>query len=89
MTSRRARLQPYDRLLKKFRYRAALDAAIATGRPPAVAALIDELAQRGVLASGLEGRTAEQLVPLIRFLLRNVTNPRYAEQLVQVAEQVQ
>lgn len=41
---RKAKLAPYDKLLRRFRYSDALDAALATGRPEVVASVLEELA---------------------------------------------
>jgi hypothetical protein len=42
-------VQPYDALLKKFRHREALSAALATGRADVLASVVGELAARGAL----------------------------------------
>ncbi|KAJ4461732.1 putative U3 small nucleolar RNA-associated protein 15 [Paratrimastix pyriformis] len=75
---RRKRLQPYEALLKRFQYRAALDAALATRNPLVVVSLVAELLQRGGLIIALSARNDEQLEPLVQFMLRHICNPRYA-----------
>jgi hypothetical protein len=46
---RRAKLQPFDVQLKKFRHREALSAALATGQAEVVASVVSELMARGSL----------------------------------------
>ena len=87
---RRARLAPYDRYLRRFQYRAALDAAVAARQPGAVDALLEELAARGALDAALGGRAydAASLVPLLRHLARHVCDPRHAATLAGAAARV-
>jgi len=75
---RRARLQPYDALLKQFRHREALTAALGTGRADVVSSVVGELSARGALPQALGGRDAAGLLPLLRFLVRHAANPRHA-----------
>lgn len=91
---RRRRLKEYDRLLKGFKYSAALDSAlrkVSTVRwsqtrlnhrlkrvPPATTfALIQELIYRDGLRSALAGRDDVLLEPILRLLLKYVTDPRF------------
>lgn len=53
---RRAKLQQFDRLLKKFRHREALTAALATGRADVVASVVQELMTRGALPQVRQAR---------------------------------
>ena len=83
---RQRRLRPYDAMLRKFRYGAALDAALARGQRAVVAvSVLEELVRRDGLTIALQGRDDERLEPLLRFLVRHVVNPRYAALLVEVA----
>ena len=50
---KRVQLKQYDKLLKSFQYREALDAAVATGRPQIVSSLVEELAARSGLPAAL------------------------------------
>eukprot|EP00899_Mesostigma_viride_P017373 jgi/Mesvir1/25637/Mv01855-RA.1 len=85
---RRAHLAPYDRQLKKFLYRDALDSALTTGRVDVVITVMEELMARQGLTLALAGRDATSLEPLLDVLARYVTNPRYAELLVSVTDRV-
>lgn len=96
-SKRRRRLKEYDRLLKGFKYSAALDSAIRkvsanlfTSQklafdnlrfqqvPPATTfALIQELVYRDGLLSALAGRDDVLLEPILRLLLKHVTDPRF------------
>lgn len=92
---RRRRLKEYDRLLKGFKYSAALDSALRKVStvihwsptrlkhsfkrvPPATTfALIQELIYRDGLRSALAGRDDVLLEPILRLLLKYVTDPRF------------
>ncbi|KAF7301707.1 WD40 repeat-like protein [Mycena indigotica] len=85
--SRRAkRLKDYDRLLKSFKYSAALDAVLRKQVPPATAfALIQELIHRDGLRISLAGRDDVLLEPVLRLLVKYVTDPRFGEMVCDVA----
>ena len=84
------RLRPHDALLKQFSYREALDAALETREPNAVAAVLEELSQRGepALRAALHGRDEAELEPVLAFVTRFVAHPRFAPVLVPVCEAV-
>ena len=50
---KRIQLKAYDKLLKSFQYREALDAAISTNRPEVVGSIVEELAARSGLPAAL------------------------------------
>lgn len=50
---KRIQLKLYDKLLKSFQYREALDAALASARPEVVSSLVEELAARSGLPAAL------------------------------------
>ncbi|KAH9045420.1 WD40-repeat-containing domain protein [Lactarius pseudohatsudake] len=77
-SKRRRRLKAYDRYLKGFKYSAALDSALQKKVPPATTfALIQELLYRDGLRSALAGRDDVLLEPILRFLLKYITDPRF------------
>jgi len=77
-SKRKRRLKEYDRLLKGFKYSAALDSALRKQVPPATTfALIQELVYRDGLRSALAGRDDVLLEPILRLLLKYVTDPRF------------
>lgn len=85
---RRAHLAPFDRKLKSFRLGDALDAALHTHRPEVVISLLEELLGRGGLQSAVSGRHAQTLCPILDFLAKYLTEPRYTTLLVGVVETV-
>ncbi|RSH78670.1 uncharacterized protein EHS24_002399 [Apiotrichum porosum] len=88
-TRRRERLREFDRYLKAFKYSAALDAALKkTVRPVTTFALIHELVQRDALRVSLSGRDDVTLEPVLSFLARHVTDPRFGEVAADVASVV-
>lgn len=88
LKQRRARLQPYDRMLRRFQHRDALDAALETRNPDTVDAVLAVLAQRGAFDSAIGGREAAQLVPLLAHLRKHIGDPRYSASLLQAAARV-
>ncbi|WOO82519.1 U3 small nucleolar RNA-associated protein 15 [Vanrija pseudolonga] len=84
-TRRREKLREFDRYLKAFKYSAALDAALKkTVRPTTTFALIHELVQRDALRVALTGRDDVTLEPVLAFLARHVTDPRFGESAADV-----
>ncbi|KAF8450282.1 Trp-Asp repeat-containing protein [Boletus edulis BED1] len=85
--SRRApRLREYDRLLKSFKYSAALDAVLRKNVPPITTfSLIQELIHRDGLRSALSGRDDVLLEPVLRLLVKHVTDPRFGEMVCDIA----
>eukprot|EP00051_Salpingoeca_urceolata_P021508 m.338930 g.338930 ORF g.338930 m.338930 type:complete len:458 (-) comp19811_c0_seq32:10-1383(-) len=87
--ARKKKLQMYDKLLKKFKYREALDSAVADHkRAVVVVSVLHELAQRNGLKQALSGRDEHSLQPILQFLTKNVANPRYATLLIGVANMI-
>ncbi|KAA1466408.1 WD40 repeat-like protein [Dentipellis sp. KUC8613] len=88
-TKRKRKLKEYDRLLKSFKYSAALDSVLRKQIPPATTfALIQELIHRDGLRSALSGRDDVLLEPILRLLLKHVTDPRFGEMVCDVASVV-
>ncbi|KAI0268268.1 WD40-repeat-containing domain protein [Gloeopeniophorella convolvens] len=85
-SKRKRRLREYDRLLKGFKYSAALDSALRKQVPPATAfALIRELVYRDGLRTALAGRDDVLLEPILRLLLKYVADPRFGELVCEVS----
>ncbi|KAI3644199.1 hypothetical protein MP228_010363 [Amoeboaphelidium protococcarum] len=76
---RRKRLRPYEKKLKAFEYKEALDTAIELSNSPAtIVALLADLRLRGDgLKIALSGRDATALFPILHFIFKNLLNPRY------------
>lgn len=81
---KKQRLAPYDALLKRFQYHDALDAALETKRAVVVSSVLDELIQRSSLRLALSSRDDRTLQPLLKFLVKSLTNPRYSTLLIDV-----
>ncbi|ODN99421.1 U3 small nucleolar RNA-associated protein 15 [Cryptococcus wingfieldii CBS 7118] len=85
-SKRQKRLRDFDKHLKNFKYGAALDAALnKNSKPTTTFALISELIQRDALRISLAGRDDVTLEPLLNFLARNITDPRFGELAAEVA----
>ncbi|KAJ8515064.1 hypothetical protein ONZ45_g7476 [Pleurotus djamor] len=83
---RTKRLKEYDRLLKSFQYSAALDSVLRKQVPPTTTfSLIHELIVRDGLRSALSGRDDVLLEPILRFLIKYVTDPRFGDTVCDVA----
>ena len=87
-TERVARLQPYEKHLKKFNYQAALDAVLRSRNPVAVVTVLEELCRRDGLSAALAGRDELTLEPLVSFCARYVNHPKYAKLIVMVVQRV-
>ena len=61
---------------------------LATRQPGVVAALLEEMVARGALDQALGGRDDVSLEPLMAFLIKYVSKPRYSKLLVRVCERI-
>ncbi|TKC48137.1 hypothetical protein EI555_010699 [Monodon monoceros] len=77
-------LELYDRDLKNFRISKALDRVLET--PEITVSIIKELNRRGVLANALAGRDEKEISRVLNFLIRNLSQPRFAPVLINAAE---
>lgn len=78
-SSKRKRLKEWDRLLKAFRYSDALDSVVQRQdlEPQVIVALLLELIHRNGLRIALSGRDDVGLEPILKFLLKHISDPRY------------
>ncbi|KAG9101838.1 hypothetical protein FS749_002732 [Ceratobasidium sp. UAMH 11750] len=75
---RQKRLRDYDRLLKTFKYAAALDAVLRKNTLPTTTfSLISELIHRDGLRTALGGRDDVSLEPVLRLLIKHIADPRF------------
>ncbi|CAM9092441.1 unnamed protein product [Chrysoparadoxa australica] len=81
-------LKPYDKALRKFKYKESLDKALKTRNPVIVVTVLEALDQRQGLHIALRGRDEVTLEPILSFLLRYVTAPKYAPLLLEVTSVV-
>lgn len=77
-----------NRINPIHRYREALSAALEARQAEVVVSVLEELAARDGLDIALGGRDAASLAPLLRFLCRHVTEPRYSKLLCSIAHRV-
>ncbi|WVN89670.1 uncharacterized protein L203_104900 [Cryptococcus depauperatus CBS 7841] len=85
-TRRKKRLRDFDKYLKTFKYSAALDAGLNKNvRPTTAFALIQELVHRDALRIALSGRDDVTLEPVLNFIARHITDPRFGEMAADVA----
>eukprot|EP01116_Phalansterium_solitarium_P012419 TRINITY_DN28684_c0_g1_i1.p1 TRINITY_DN28684_c0_g1~~TRINITY_DN28684_c0_g1_i1.p1 ORF type:complete len:524 (+),score=16.89 TRINITY_DN28684_c0_g1_i1:42-1613(+) len=82
--ARKEKLKDYDKYLKKFQYKNALDAALATKHAAVVASMITELARRDGLRIALGGRDEVTLQPLLVFLHQHIADPRYSSLAIDI-----
>jgi U3 small nucleolar RNA-associated protein 15 len=87
-TERSAKLRAYEKYLKKFHYRKALDAALLTKNPLIVMTVLDELCRRSGLMTAISKRNDGSLEPLLTFLARYIIHPRYSKLLINVTQAV-
>ncbi|KAF8076447.1 Trp-Asp repeat-containing protein [Lyophyllum atratum] len=83
---RTKRLKDYDRLLKSFKYSAALDSVLRKQVPPTTTfSLIQELIHRDGLRTAISGRDDVLLEPVLRLLVKYVADPRFGEMVCDIA----
>tara|TARA_R110002050_G_scaffold159446_5_gene288893 strand:+ start:444 stop:1409 length:966 start_codon:yes stop_codon:yes gene_type:complete len=83
--TRRQKLREFDHLLRKFRHREALQCVVEQRDPVVFVSLCAELMHRNTLKNAISGRSAVELEPLLRLVLKNLINPRYSSVLLHVA----
>lgn len=85
---KKAALAEHDKLLRKFRYADALDKSIEGKRPEVVFAVVEELVARGGLTLALRGRDSESLAPIVYFLGKHISDPRYSKDANTIAHEI-
>lgn len=83
-STRHKRIAPYDRALRKFDYKKALNESLDTRSPIIVASMLEELRLRVGLERALANRDEDSLEPLLAFLIKYVTDPKYSSLLIHV-----
>ncbi|GAA6012529.1 hypothetical protein JCM10207_009032 [Rhodosporidiobolus poonsookiae] len=83
---RKRKLQEWDKMLKNFRYGDALDSVMRPDTTPATAfALMEELIRRDGLPIALANRHDLSLEPVLAFLVKHITSPRFCTLAVDIA----
>ncbi|CAI9107976.1 OLC1v1007474C1 [Oldenlandia corymbosa var. corymbosa] len=90
MRPKKVKLAAHDKLLKKFRHKEALLAALSDKNPENVMAVMEELIARRKLLTCVSNLDAgeEELGMLLKFLQRYSTMPRYAALCMGLAKKV-
>jgi hypothetical protein len=83
-TERHTKLKSYEIYLKKFQYNVALDQALLSKNPLVMMMILEELCRRNGLVTALSGRDEVTLEPILSFLTRYISQPRYAKLLIHV-----
>ncbi|OLL25335.1 U3 small nucleolar RNA-associated protein 15 [Neolecta irregularis DAH-3] len=84
--SRTKRLKPYDKALRAYRYDSALDMVLQESKDPLITlTLFSELMHRNGLQQALHNRDDHQLEPVLRFLIRYITDSRFVNIVIEVA----
>ncbi|KAI8449218.1 WD40-repeat-containing domain protein [Phakopsora pachyrhizi] len=75
---KKKKLQAWDQMLRAFRYGDALEAVFAPNIPPNITfQLIRELIHRDGLHQALSEKNEATLEPILRFLIKHFTDPRW------------
>ena len=82
---KKANLKPFDRAFRKFQYKEALDAAVASNRLDVIYTVLEALLVRSAMEAALANRNEEALLPLLKVLIKHITDPRVADLLCTVA----
>jgi U3 small nucleolar RNA-associated protein 15 len=82
---RAQRLQPYDRYLRKFNYREALNAALQSKQVVVIVSLFEEFIRRKSVNTAISGLNEVTIQPLLNFLTRYIIDPKYSKTLVVIS----
>ncbi|MES1923520.1 UTP15 C terminal, partial [Bonamia ostreae] len=84
------KLAKYDKDLKFFRYKEAVDNLIIKNNPSAAMAssLFRELIERNALKLALSNRKDENLAKILKFLIKNLFRPQFSVVFLNVAWQI-
>ena len=83
---KKVNLQKFEKYLKKFQYKNALDAALEKNDPDIIVSLFEEFIQRSSLEIALSNRSEEELITLISFLIWKISDYRFSDLLIEVAK---
>ncbi|XP_008792521.2 protein SLOW WALKER 1 [Phoenix dactylifera] len=84
----KVKLAEYDKLLKEFRHKDALVAALNQKNPNSIVAVMEELVARKKLLKSVVNLDTDELRLLLGFLHKYATMPRYARFLMGLAKRV-
>ena len=76
--------KPWEALLRKGKYAAALDEALQGQNLPATITLLTALRHRSATRTALSGRDDVSLQPILKWVSKYITNPRYVSLCVDI-----
>ena len=83
---RRVKQTNWEKVLRRGQYADALDSCLSENRPAIeVLTLLKTCVHRSALRSALSGRDEVTLQPVLKWLLKNIPNPKYADICVDAA----
>lgn len=82
---KRKKEQPWELALRKGRYASSLDQVLATGDKISTLTLLTALRHRAAMRTALDGRDEVTLQPVLRWVYKNITEPRLVDVCVEVA----
>jgi len=85
---KKVKMNVYDKFLRKYQHKDALNAALDTNNPIIVVSLIDELYQRDAINAAINKRNSEELLPLLNFIAAYINHPRYSSSLIPLTHYV-
>lgn len=83
--SKKPKLRDYEELFRKFKHSEAMGKALRTNDPSVVSTVLEELNRRDALNSTISSIDEEELVQLLSFLRKNITNPLHSKTLIPIA----
>lgn len=85
-SKKKVNLQKFEKYLKKFQYKNALNAALEKNSTDITISLIEELIQRSSLEIAIANRSEEELIQLLNFLIWKISDYRFSDLLVEVTK---
>lgn len=85
-SKKKVNLQRFEKYLKKFQYKNALNAALEKNSTDITVSLIEELIQRSSLEIALANRSEAELCQVLDFLIWKISDYRFSDLLVEVAK---
>lgn len=76
--------KPWEALLRKGKYTAALDEVLQSQNLPAIITLLTALRHRSATRTALSGRDDVSLQPIFKWVCKHITNPRYVNLCVDI-----
>ena len=76
--------KPWEALLRKGKYAAALDEVLQGQNLPATVTLLTALRHRSATRTALSGRDDVSLQPIFKWVCKHITNPRYVNLCVDI-----